>query len=31
VFINGRPLPGGAVPFQMVAEIIDEELELARR
>jgi len=31
VFINGRPLPGGAVPFEMVAEIIDEELELARQ
>jgi protein-disulfide isomerase len=32
VFINGRPLPGGAVPFEMVAEIIDDELErLGRR
>jgi len=27
VFINGRPLPGGAVPFEMVAEMIDDELE----
>ena len=27
VFINGRPLPGGAVPFEMVAELIDDELE----
>lgn len=26
IFINGRPLPGGAVPFEMVAEMIDEEL-----
>jgi protein-disulfide isomerase len=27
IFINGRPLPGGAVPFEMVAELIDDELE----
>ena len=27
VFVNGRPLPGGAVPFEMVAELIDDELE----
>ena len=27
VFINGRPLPGGAVPFEMVAELIDDELQ----
>lgn len=27
VFINGRPLPGGAVPYEMVAELIDDELE----
>lgn len=26
VFVNGRPLPGGAVPFEMVAELIDDEL-----
>jgi protein-disulfide isomerase len=27
IFVNGRPLPGGAVPFEMVAELIDDELE----
>jgi predicted DsbA family dithiol-disulfide isomerase len=27
VFINGRPLQAGAVPFEMVAELIDDELE----
>jgi len=26
VFVNGRPLPGGAVPFEMVAELIEDEL-----
>ncbi len=26
VFVNGRPLAGGAVPFEMLAEIIDDEL-----
>ncbi len=31
IFINGRPLPGGAVPFEMVAEMIDDELERLRR
>ena len=31
VFINGRPLPGGAVPFEMVAEMIEDELERLRR
>ena len=30
-FVNGRPLPGGAVPFEMIQEIIDDELELRRR
>jgi protein-disulfide isomerase len=27
IFVNGRPLPGGAVPFEMVAELIDDELD----
>ena len=31
IFVNGRPLPGGAVPFDMVKEIIDDELERSRR
>jgi len=31
LFVNGRPLPGGAVPFDMVKEIIDDELERSRR
>jgi protein-disulfide isomerase len=31
IFVNGRPLPGGAVPFEMVAELIDDELERAER
>ena len=31
LFINGRPLPGGAVPYEMVAEIIDDELDRSRR
>jgi len=26
VFINGRPLVGGAVPFEMLVEMIDDEL-----
>lgn len=29
LFVNGRPLPGGAVPFDQVAELIDDELERA--
>ncbi len=31
IFINGRPLPGGAVPFEVVAEMIDDELERLQR
>lgn len=31
IFVNGRPLPGGAVPYEMVAELIDEELERGGR
>jgi len=31
VFVNGRPLPGGAVPFDMVSEVIEEELDRADR
>lgn len=31
VFINGRPLRGGAVPFEMAAEMIDDELKRLRR
>ena len=31
VFINGRPLPPGAVPFETVAEMIEDELERLRR
>jgi predicted DsbA family dithiol-disulfide isomerase len=27
IFVNGRPLVGGAVPFEMLAEMIDDELE----
>lgn len=27
IFVNGRPLPGGAAPFETVAELIDEELQ----
>ncbi len=26
IFVNGRPLVGGAVPFEMLAELIDDEL-----
>jgi predicted DsbA family dithiol-disulfide isomerase len=26
IFVNGIPLPGGAVPYQTVVELIDEEL-----
>ena len=29
--INDRPLPAGAVPYEMVAEIIDDELARAQR
>jgi len=31
VFVNGRPLVGGAVPFEMLAELIDDELERQAR
>ncbi|MFQ5745172.1 MAG: DsbA family protein [Acidobacteriota bacterium] len=27
IFVNGRPLPGGAVPYEKVAEVIDDELQ----
>jgi predicted DsbA family dithiol-disulfide isomerase len=27
VFVNGRPLAGGAVPFEMLAEMIEDELQ----
>jgi len=30
VFINGRPLEGGAVGYEVIAELLDEELERAR-
>ena len=26
MFVNGRPLVGGAVPYEMLAELIDDEL-----
>jgi protein-disulfide isomerase len=29
LFVNGRPVPGGAVAFDVVAEVIEEELEAA--
>lgn len=29
LFVNGRPVEGGAVPFEAVAEIIEQELERA--
>ncbi len=31
IFINGRPLPAGAVPFETVAEMIEDELARLRR
>ncbi len=31
IFVNGRPLVGGAVPFEMIAEMIDDELERQSR
>tara|TARA_Y100000780_G_scaffold208381_1_gene205309 strand:+ start:1105 stop:2187 length:1083 start_codon:yes stop_codon:yes gene_type:complete len=31
IFINGRPLRGGAVPFEMAAEMIDDELKRQKR
>lgn len=31
VFVNGRPLVGGAVPYEMIAELIDDELERQSR
>ena len=30
VFINGRPLEGGAVGYEVIAELLDDELESAR-
>ena len=26
-FVNGRPLPGGAIPYEAVSSVVDEELE----
>ena len=31
VYVNGRPLPSGAVPYEMVAEIIDDEIARHQR
>lgn len=31
LFVNGRPVDGGAVPFETIAEIIDEELARGER
>ena len=31
VYVNGRPLPHGAVPYEMVAEIIDDEIARHQR
>ncbi len=31
LFVNGRPVDGGAVPFEAIAEIIDDELERVGR
>ena len=31
VFVNGRPVEGGAVPLEMLAEIIEDELARSGR
>ena len=31
VYVNGRPLPSGAIPYEMVAEIIDDEIARHQR